>query len=97
MMRPYGEDLKVYLCREPVDMRKARNGLAALAQEAMKLDPFSGALMVFVGRRFNAVKILYWSRNGFALWHKVYVAAELMCSQGNGCACDAVFWCLDNT
>jgi len=30
-------------------MRKARNGLAALAQEAMKLDPFSGALMVFVG------------------------------------------------
>jgi len=66
MMRPYGEDLKVYLCREPVDMRKARNGLAALAQEAMKLDPFSGALMVFVGRRFNAVKILYWSRNGFA-------------------------------
>jgi len=62
MMRPYGEDLKVYLCREPVDMRKARNGLAALAQEAMKLDPFSGALMVFVGRRFNAVKILYWHR-----------------------------------
>jgi transposase len=71
MMRPYGEDLKVYLCREPVDMRKARNGLAALTQETMKLDPFSGALMVFVGRRFNAVKILYWSRNGFALWHKV--------------------------
>jgi len=26
MMRPYGEDLKVYLCREPVDMRKGRNG-----------------------------------------------------------------------
>ncbi len=36
MMRPYGEELKVYLCREPVDMRKGRNGLAALAQEAMK-------------------------------------------------------------
>jgi len=65
MMRPYGEDLKVYLCREPVDMRKARNGLAALAQEAMKLDPFSGALMVFVGRRFNAVKILYWAPQRF--------------------------------
>jgi hypothetical protein len=43
-------------------MRKARNGLAALAQEAMKLAPFSGALMVYVGRRFNAVKILYWHR-----------------------------------
>ncbi|MGB9475573.1 MAG: IS66 family insertion sequence element accessory protein TnpB [Candidatus Udaeobacter sp.] len=71
MMRPYGEDLKVYLCREPVDTRKGRNGLAALAQEAMKVDPFSGALLVYVGRRYNAVKILYWSRNGWALWHKL--------------------------
>lgn len=70
MMRPYGEDLKVYLCREPIDMRRGRNGLAALA-EAMQLDPFSGALMVYVGRRFNAVKILYWHRNGFAVWHKL--------------------------
>lgn len=71
MMRPFGEDLKVYLCREPVDMRKGRNGLAALAQEAMKVDPFSGALLVYVGRRYNAVKVLYWHRNGFAVWHKL--------------------------
>jgi len=81
MMRPHGEDLKVYLCREPIDMRTGRNGLAARAQEAMKLDPFSGALMVYVGRRFNAIKILYWSRNGFAVWHKVtgnYAAALLL-------------------
>jgi transposase len=66
MMRPFGEDLKVYLCREPVDMRKGRNGLAALAQEAMKVDPFSGALLVYVGRRYNALKILYWNRNGWS-------------------------------
>ena len=49
MMRPCGEGLKVYLYREPVDMRKWRNGLAALAQEVMKVDPFSGALLIFVG------------------------------------------------
>jgi transposase len=47
MMRPFGQELKVYLCREPVDMRKGRNGLAALAQEAMQVDPFSGALLVY--------------------------------------------------
>jgi transposase len=40
-----GEDLKVYLYRDPVDMRKGRNCLAALAQEAMKVDPSSGALL----------------------------------------------------
>ena len=40
MMRPYGEGLKVYLYREPVDMRMWRNGLAAVAQQVMKIDPF---------------------------------------------------------
>jgi transposase len=66
MMRPYGEGLKVYLYREPVDMRMWRNGLAAVAQQVMKIDPFSGALVIFVGKHYNAVKILYWHRNGFA-------------------------------
>ena len=51
MIRFGGEDLKVYLYRDPVDMRKGRNCLAALAQEAMKVDPFCGALMIFVSRR----------------------------------------------
>jgi len=79
MMRPYGEGLKVYLYREPVDMRKWRNGLAALAQEVMKVDPFSGALLIFVGKHYNAVKILYWHRNGFAVWHKVIEGREKFC------------------
>ncbi len=66
MMRPYGEGLKVYLYRDPVDMRMWRNGLAAVAQQVMKVDPFSGALLIFVGKHYKAVKILYWHRNGFA-------------------------------
>ncbi len=76
MMRPSGEGLKIYLHRAPIDMRKGRNGLAALAQEVMKVDPFSGALFLYVGRRFNALKILYWERNGFALWSKRIESAE---------------------
>lgn len=76
MMRPCGEGLKIYLYRAPIDMRKGRNGLAALAQQAMQLDPFSGGLFIYVGRRFNALKILYWERNGFALWSKKIESAE---------------------
>jgi transposase len=76
MMRFGGEDLKVYLYRDPVDMRKGRNCLAALAQEAMKVDPFCGALMIFVSRRYNAVKILYWHCNGFVVVHKVIESRE---------------------
>lgn len=70
MMRPVGDDLKIYLHRAPIDMRRGRNGLAAIAREAMQIDPFGGALFIFVGRRFDSLKILYWQRNGFALWWK---------------------------
>src|SRR2546421_3091786 len=62
-------------CRE-LHSRKGRNALAALAQEVMKVDPFGGALFVYVGRRFNALKLIYWDRNGFALWSKRIEGAE---------------------
>jgi transposase len=70
MMRP-SEDVKVYLHRAPIDMRKGRNGLAALVREGMQQDPFAAqALYVFIGRRYDALKILSWDRNGFAVWWK---------------------------
>lgn len=50
MLRPEGEQLTVYLHREPIDMRLQRTGLAALVQEAIGEDPFKGnAIYAFVG------------------------------------------------
>jgi transposase len=70
MMRPVG-DVKVYLHRAPIDMRTGRNGLAALVREGMQQDPFAAqALYVFIGRRYDALKILGWDRNGYAIWQK---------------------------
>ena len=55
MMRPSG-DVQVYLHREPIDMRRGRNGLAALVREGMRQDPFATqALYVFIGRRGDRV------------------------------------------
>lgn len=68
-MRPSGP-VPVYLCRTPVDMRKSINGLSVLVQEQLQLDAFSSALFVFVGRRSEKIKILYWERCGFCLWYK---------------------------
>jgi len=51
-------------------------GLAALAREVIQQDVFSGALFIFIGRRFDAIKILYWDRNGFAVWYKVIESQE---------------------
>jgi transposase len=61
---------RVYLAVGSTDMRKAINGLSILVEDRMQLDPFSGNLFVFCNRRKNMIKILYWDRNGFCLWHK---------------------------
>ncbi len=51
-------------------MRRAINGLSLIVEEEMKLDPFSPALFVFCNKKRDIIKILYWDRSGFALWHK---------------------------
>lgn len=69
-MMHFDEDLAVYLHRQPVDFRKAINGLSVIVQESLQLDPFAEALYVFTNRARNRIKILYWQTNGFCLWQK---------------------------
>jgi transposase len=62
--------VRVYLCLTPCDMRKSFDGLHALVREYLDLDAFAGHLFVFASRRKDRVKILYWDRDGFAMWSK---------------------------
>ena len=62
--------VRVYLCTLPTDMRKGFDTLAALVRDALGYDPLSGQLFLFVGRRRDRIKMLYWDRDGFALWYK---------------------------
>lgn len=62
--------VRVYLCLTPCDMRKSFDSLHALVRDYLELDAFAGHLFVFSSRRRDRVKILYWDRDGFALWSK---------------------------
>ncbi len=62
--------VRVYLATGVTDMRKSINGLSILVAEQLELDPLSGHLFGFCNRKRDIVKILYWDRNGFCLWHK---------------------------
>jgi transposase len=64
------DDCQVYLAIGVTDMRKQINGLSILVEQHLSLNPFSGDLFVFCNRRRNMIKILYWDKNGFCLWHK---------------------------
>ena len=69
-MYAFSPDAEVYLHRSPVDFRKQINGLALIVQESLIMDPLQEALFVFVNRRSNRIKILWWDKTGFCLWMK---------------------------
>ena len=59
--------MRVFVATKPVDFRKGIDGLAALVQQELRLDPFSGAALVFRAKRADRVKILVWDGSGMVL------------------------------
>ena len=64
------QPVHIYLCAAPTDMRKGFDSLAALVAEELGGDPLSGHLFVFRSKRGDRVKLLYWDRDGLALYYK---------------------------
>lgn len=62
--------VRIWLATEPADMRQGFDRLAQRAAAVTGQDPLSGHLFVFRGRSGDRLKILYFDRDGYALWYK---------------------------
>ena len=60
----------IYLASTLVDMRRGHDGLCALVRKQWDVDIYGGHLFVFVGRRADRCKILFWDRGGFVVYYK---------------------------
>ena len=61
---------KIYLALAPCDMRKGFDGLAAQVRNILQVDPFSGSVFLFRGKRGDRLKALVWDGSGLCLYAK---------------------------
>ena len=69
-MIAFAPQVRVFVCREAVDLRKSFCGLVAIVESALEQDPLSGGLFVFFNRRRDRIKILYWGQVGYCIWYQ---------------------------
>jgi transposase len=62
--------IQVFMAIEPVDLRKGFDGLSAAVQTVFDRQVLDGHLFLFLNRRRDRVKILWWDRDGLAIFYK---------------------------
>ena len=75
MLNEIADNCNVYLVTGYTDMRKGIDGLAAIVQGKLMLNPFDKSLFLFCGRNRSKMKGLLWEGDGFLLLYKRLVSA----------------------
>jgi transposase len=69
-MLNFPTNVRLYLATEPVDLRRSYDGLSALVDGTFGRQAMSGDLYIFMNRRANQVRILFWDRDGYVIMMK---------------------------
>jgi transposase len=70
LIGPNAAGVQVWVATTPIDMRKSFDGLAEVVRSFLGRDPPSGSLFVFRNRGGHLLKILWWDRDGLAIYYK---------------------------
>lgn len=60
----------LFLCHTPVRMHKSFEGLSAIVEQMFPGELLSGAFFIFLSRRKDHMKVLYWDGDGFVIFYK---------------------------
>ena len=61
---------EIYIVCGYTDMRRSIDGLCAIVEQQLHMDPRKSAVYLFCGRRCDRIKLLMWDRDGFLLLYK---------------------------
>lgn len=64
------ENVSIYLCTEPVDFRKGFDGLTGIVTSTLGHSVTDGSLFLFVNRKRDRIKALWWETGGLTLWYR---------------------------
>ena len=70
MLPQFPAAVRVFLCTRPTDMRQSFDGLLGMVHQFLGQDPLSGHLLLFLNRRRDRAKILFWEPDGLVIWYK---------------------------
>jgi transposase len=62
--------VRLFVATQPVDGRKGADSLMVIVRDVFAQDPLSGHLFIFFSKRCDRIRVVYWDRNGFAMWTK---------------------------
>jgi transposase len=62
--------VRVFVATQSVDGRKGADSLMVIVRDVFRHDPLGGHLFVFFSKRADRVRVVYWDRDGFAMWTK---------------------------
>lgn len=61
---------KIFVCKDPTDMRASYDSLFSRVKTVLQKDPFSGHLFLFINGKRNSVKCLYYDGTGLVIISK---------------------------
>jgi transposase len=70
MMLGLPNGTKIYFCSQPVDFRMGFDGLGGIVESVFEMNVLDGHLFLFVNRRRDRMKALWWEPGGLILWYK---------------------------